>query len=135
MRWKKSNGSLVWVSDQRYLINWNKKAPSKGAQIVKDFLKEYCIKHVLYEEYALPIGRLKVDFLNATKKFAIEFDGQQHNNYVKFFHGNRLGYWRNLKRDERKDTFLEENGYTVIRIVDDDLPLSKNLFEKFNIFF
>jgi len=133
MRWKRLNSHReVWISDKKYLIDWDKSAPSKGAQAVKDFLRDHLSNHLVFEEYCLPCtGRLRVDFLIPGKKIAIEYDGEQHEKYNSHFHKTRGGFINSLRRDELKDQFLEWNGYKVIRIVEKDLSkLSKEWLAK-----
>lgn len=122
MRWRlpKSNKE-IWCSDSKYLIDWTKAAPSKGAQVVKVFLQANYSKHIIYEEYFLPKTKLRVDFLVPGKKMAIEFDGIQHSNFNKHFHRNRIGYLNSIGRDTKKEEYLEWNGYRVVRITEDDL--------------
>jgi hypothetical protein len=120
MRWTIGDKEF-WAFDSKYKIKWDKKAPSKGSQIVKDFLEENFKNHILYEEYRLPKKRLKVDFLSATGRWAIEFHGKQHNSYVKHFHGDKLGFLGSIKRDMEKYNFLKKTGFVVIELYDEDL--------------
>jgi len=55
-------------------------------------------------------GRMEVDFVCTTAKLAIELDGAQHLNSVDAY-----------RRDRRKDLLLQENGYTVLRFLTEDL--------------
>lgn len=129
------NGKLVKHRDSQYRINWDRKAPSKGSQALKDFLLVNCKNHILYEEYRLPRCRLRVDFLDATKKIGYEFNGQQHITFSSFFHNDRNGFGASIRRDMSKIDFLEKNGYSVVELYDEDLDfLSYKFFkEKFNI--
>lgn len=129
MRWL-VNGKLRWHSDNKYKIDWDKPAPSKPAQQVKDFLKLHANRHIWFEEYRVPGTRLKIDFLCPNLKLAIEFDGKQHRTYNSFFHKNRSGFLASIKRDVKKEKFLQENDYTVAVIEDKDLPLTKEFFLK-----
>ena len=135
MKWTLPNGKSVYKNDFKFLIDWNsKKRSSKGEKAVKQFLFDNCPNHVIYEEYVLPFRRLRVDFLDTTKKIAIEHQGKQHNNYVEHFHKNRTGYYRSIQRDTLKLEMLELNGYTLVETYDDDLPLTKKFFlDKYNI--
>ena len=125
-------------SDNKYRIKWDRKAPSKGAQIVKDFLFQNCRNHVLFEEYRLPSSRLYCDWIDATLKLCLEYDDKEetghHNHFNKFFHKTRLGYLNSIKRDIKKDQILELNGYKVVRIFEEDLPLTIQWFEKQGIY-
>ena len=82
MRLLNSNGKFVSRNVSRFRIDWEKKSRSKIHKKVKDFLKDYWENHVVYEEFPVYGTRLKVDFLNATKKVAIEVNGRQHNSFT-----------------------------------------------------
>ena len=73
------------------------------------------------------------DFLNASKKIALEHQGKgAHNEFNPFFHNNsRANYLASLKRDMKKLKILENNGYLVIETFTKDLNnLSKDFFLK-----
>jgi very-short-patch-repair endonuclease len=55
-------------------------------------------------------GRMEVDLLCALSRIAIELDGGQH-----------LGDADAYRRDRRKDTLLQENGYLVLRFLAEDV--------------
>src|SRR3990167_7116667 len=105
-------------SDNKYRIKWDRKAPSKGAQIVKDFLFQNCKNHVLFEEYRLPSSRLYCDWIDATLKLCLEYDDKEetghHNHFNKFFHKTRLGYLNSIKRDIKKEE-IERNSSIYTR--------------------
>ena len=132
MRWL-LRGTLVYHSDAKYRIDWDRKAPSKIAQHTKDFIQQHFPNDIWFEEYCLPRSRLRIDYLNATRKIAIEANGRQHSSYLEFFHKDRLGWANSFKRDVAKVEFLEANGYKVIEIYDEDLPLTKDFFREFGI--
>ena len=103
---------------------------------VKDFFKAYWIAHVVYEEFPVYWSELKVDFLNATIKVAIEVQGPQHNSFHAFFHNNsRAKYLESIKRDVMKREWLEKNDYRLIELEKKDVDnISKKfLQEKFKL--
>ncbi len=55
-------------------------------------------------------GRMEVDLLCANAHLAIELDGTQH-----------LANAEAYRRDRRKDALLQENGYTVLRFLSEDV--------------
>ncbi len=135
MKWL-CNGKLVNHSDSKYRIDFDKPSKSKAQFQVKQFLRQFCQNHVMYEEYRLPRVLLYVDFLNATNKFAIEYQGVGHETYNSHFHrGSPANFLGSIKRDFKKRKILEDNGYLVIELYPNDLPLlSRNFFkEKFGI--
>ena len=59
---------------------------------------------------------LELDIYNEELKLAIETDGQQHANYVPFFHKNYEHFLNQKYRDEIKNMLCEKNGVKLIRI-------------------
>lgn len=116
----------------KYLIDWEKKSKSKLQFNVKQFLKSYWQNHIVYEEFPVYGTRLKVDFINMTKKMAVEVHGPQHESFNKFFHGNsRAKYLASIKRDAQKAEWLEKNNFIFIEIYDKDIDnLSRQFIEK-----
>jgi very-short-patch-repair endonuclease len=53
---------------------------------------------------------MEVDFLCIEARLVIELDGAQH-----------LGSTEAYRRDRRKDALLQENGYTVLRFLAEDV--------------
>lgn len=91
---------------------------------------------MVFEEFPVFGSRMKVDFLNATKKIAIEVNGSQHKQFNKFFHNNsRINYLNSIKRDWAKTEWLERNGYELIEIEEQEINgLSEDFIKnKFNI--
>ena len=72
---------------------------------------------------------MRVDFLNSTKKVAIEVNGPQHSSFNSFFHNkSRLNYLKSIKRDYKKAKWLEMNGYKLIELTTGEV---ENLSEDF----
>jgi len=125
MRLLNVNGKLVNKNVRRHLINWEAKSRSKLQYKFKIFFHTYWKNHIVYEEFPVYGSMLKVDFLNATKKIAVEIQGSQHESFNKFFHDNsRLKYLESIKRDVKKEKWIEANGFKFIELYEDDL---KNL--------
>ena len=120
----------------KFLIDWEKPSRSKIQFKTKQFLKTFWRNQIVYEEFPVYGTKMKVDILNATKKIAVEVQGEQHNSFNKFFHGNsRLKYLQSIKRDVEKAERLKKNGYTLIEIHEKEVKsLNKEFFlKKFNI--
>ena len=106
----------------KYIIDWNKKSKSKLQFKVKQFLRGYWENHIVYEEFPVYGTRMKVDFINMTKKIAVEVHGPQHESFNKFFHGNsRAKYLDSIKRDAKKAEWLGKNDFIFIEIYDKDV--------------
>ena len=136
MRLYTIHGKVVNRNVNRFLIKWGKKSRSNPQFKVKQFLKKYWITHVVFEEFPVYGTKMHVDILNATTKIAIEVNGAQHDNFVPFFHQNsRLNYLKGIKRDYLKHSWLEDNDFKVVQILDSEVKnLSKKYFEdNFNV--
>ena len=98
------------------------------------YVKEptYWQNHIVYEEFPVYGTKLKVDFINATKRIAIEVNGTQHNKFNKFFHNNsRANYLESIKRDVKKREWLELNNFLIVEIEQNEVDkLSKEWFKK-----
>lgn len=134
MRNKDLMGRLRYLNSEKCRINWDGKSLSKFQRGIKQFLKKYWQGHIVYEECPMVGTRLRLDIYNATKKIAIECNGNQHREYNEFFHGgNQINYLAQLRRDGKKYEWCEINGITLIDIFPEDLPLSKSFFSELNI--
>ena len=116
----------------KYLIDWDDKSKSKIQFKTKQFLKPYWQNHIVYEEFPVYGTKLKVDFINATKRIAIEVNGAQHSKFNKFFHNNsRANYLESIKRDVKKREWLELNNFLIVEIEQNEVEkLSKEWFKK-----
>jgi len=122
MRLINVSGKLVNKNVRKYLIDWEGKSRSKLQLEFKNFFYPFWRNHIVYEEFPVYGTMLKVDFLNATKKIAVEIQGNQHESFNKFFHDNsRLKYLQSIKRDIKKEKWLEMNGFKFIELYESDL--------------
>lgn len=127
-------GSKKRVSKaKKYLIDWNSESRSKFQKQVKDFVKEYWMNDVVFEEFPLAGSRLSFDFYNSNKKVAIEVQGGQHLKYTPHFHGKSKSNWLGqIRRDNDKEKFCKINGIKLVEIYPKD-KLSVDLFESFGV--
>ena len=134
MKFKTLTGSTrKIIGIQKYNIDWESGSKSKFQKRVKDFLKDYWSRHVVFEEFPVAGTRMTFDFYNANEKIAIEVQGGQHTKYVPFFHGNyENNYLMQLKRDHQKHDFCELNDIKLVEIYEKD-KLSKDFFKKLDI--
>lgn len=129
-------GRLVNKNVNRYRIDWDKKSRSKLQTSVKEFLYPYWKNMIVYEEFPVYGSKMKVDFLNASLRIAIEVNGAQHGSFNKFFHNNsRSKYLASIGRDYDKYIWLTKNNFKVIEIEQDEVPnlTKKFILEKFSI--
>lgn len=133
MKFKTLSGSTAELRNaKKYLVDWNGKSKSKFQLSVRDFLYPYWKSDIVFEEFKLVGTRLSFDLYNANKKIAIEVQGAQHTKYVKFFHGNRMKYLEQLKRDDKKLRFCEINDINLVEIYPND-KICEDLFESFGV--
>lgn len=125
----------IYRNSNKYRIDWDKKSRSKIQFKVKQFLRPYWENHVVYEEFTIPQTRLSLDIVNETRKVVVEIQGQQHEKYNKWMHGNsRAKFRRQIHRDLKKAEWCEVNGFVLVEIYERDLPLSEGFFEGFGVF-
>lgn len=117
----------------RYKADWNSATRSKGQTALKKFLYPYWKDKLIFEEMPLVGSKMTFDIVNITDKLIIEFDGIQHSQYVKHFHGSRVSkFLGQIKRDLKKEEWAEINEFSLIRIVSEkemtyDFFLSKGI--------
>ena len=136
MRLLNINGKLISKNVTKYKVDWEKSCRSKIQFEVKNFLKDYWVNHICYEEFPVFGTRMKVDLVNFTRKIAVEVQGDQHNQYNKFFHGgSRDKYLASIKRDMKKINWLELNDFNVLEIETKDIKnLSRSyIFDTFGV--
>lgn len=128
---------LVKISSTKYKIKWDKKKASNFQFTIKQFLKTYWQYDIgVFEEMRIPKSLLRIDLINFTKKIAVEASGSQHFEYNKFFHGgSEMNFLGSIKRDDKKRGWLTRNGFSIIELIESDVPkLSREfIFEKFGI--
>jgi|TARA_R110000765_G_scaffold34451_1_gene78000 hypothetical protein len=131
MRLYNVNGRLVNKNVTKYTIKWDGKSLSNLQFKTKQFLKPIWRSHFVYEEFPVYGTRMSVDFVNATKKVAIEVNGQQHSSFNKFFHdGSPNKFLESLARDKKKKDWLEDNGFILIEINYDQVDSLSKKFVK-----
>jgi hypothetical protein len=135
MRLYNARGRLVNKNVTRYLIKWDGKSKSNIQFRVKQFLKPFWRGHIVYEEFPVYGTLMTVDLLNASYKIAIEVQGQQHTEFHYFHGGKPVNYLDAIKRDVKKQEWLQKNDFQLIEINYDEIDsLSCQFFlEKFNL--
>lgn len=59
---------------------------------------------------------LELDCFNETLRLAVEYNGEQHYQYIPFFHKNREAFYNQKYRDELKRMRCRELGITLIEV-------------------
>lgn len=117
MRWQYAPNRFTDIKISNYLINWEKDCASKEQTRVKNFLRPFWKGHLVGCEVVLPkSGKLRVDFINFTKRIALEHNGKgAHDEYNPFFHRNsRANFLSSIKRDVKKEEILKLNNYHFV---------------------
>lgn len=86
----------------------------------------------ILEEVPIPLRRnetLYLDFYLPLKKMCIEVHGEQHYNFVSFYHHNILNFFRSQKRDREKEEWCNLNGirYIVFPHYEDDTQWTERI--------
>lgn len=58
-------------------------------------------------------------------KILIEIQGQQHFEFIEYFHGSIENFYYQQRKDNYKKLFAEKNGYTLIYITYDDIKTNE----------
>ena len=114
-----------------------KQISSRGEAKVKAFLVDnsisfnfqHCFKECR-DKYPLPF-----DFYIPDKNIAIEYDGEQHFEFIEYFHENEQGFEDQIRRDNIKTQYCKKNNINLVRIPywqypDIDNILNKVIFEE-----
>jgi hypothetical protein len=119
------------MSMNRYLIDWYDDQDSQFSAEVIEFFEPYWKHDFVYAQVNVAGTRMSYDYVNTVKKIILEVDGEQHQNPLSFRHGGSNAKWLSqVKRDDLKDRMAAANGYTMIRITPEHLPLTKAWVEK-----
>ena len=115
-------GRAVNKPVNRYRIEWEATSPSMLQLRAKKLLYPIWRTDIVFEEFPVYGTKLRVDFLNMTKRIAVEVNGPQHDKFNKFFHNNsRLNFLAGIKRDMTKSKWLESNKIKLIEVIEADL--------------
>ena len=66
------------------------------------------------------LNGLQLDCYNEELGIALEYQGEQHFKYVKYFHGSVKEFKKQLERDKRKKELCEENDIFLIYLTHKD---------------
>lgn len=136
MNFKKLHSDRVAnVNLSKYMVVWDGPCRSKFQKEVKQWLKPYWRGHLCVEELRIPGSRMTCDLVNITKKVIVETSGDQHLDFNPHFHlKNRANWLGQIKRDGKKKEWAAENGFLLVEIFPDDMPLRLEFFqEKYGI--
>ncbi len=119
MKFKDLEGNTISKNISHY--KWSGRGASKGEKALGEKLRAFFPALTIYAQVPCFGTRLKLDYFIYSLKIAFEFDGNQHDELVPFFHGNERGFKRAQERDREKEEWCEINDTRLIRVT------SKNL--------
>lgn len=129
---KTLKGRVKKVDINPYRIKWDDEEDclSKFEFKIRCFLKPFWSKKIVTSELPM-VGTLnRFDIANITDKIIVECDGAGHSDPNYYRHESPIDYLNQLKRDHNKDEWCDINGYKMVRILPEDMPLTKEFFKK-----
>lgn len=133
---------MIWEVRPSDIIHGRSHCPkcktqeSLGEKRIKEFLIQNNISF-LQEKILNDNSRQRFDFFLPNYNLAIEYNGRQHYEFVKFFHKNEEGFKQSIQRDKKKKEYCDKNNIELLIISyqeDKDIEkiLSQKLLNKFN---
>ena len=85
---------------------------------VLKLIKETFPDYIIANDKPIKVGNrtLYIDIFIKNLKLAIECDGDQHDSFNKFFHGDAAGFVKSKENDMLKTEYCKYNNITLIRI-------------------
>lgn len=119
MKFKTLNNKEVRLDiiPQRYPVRSREQSKSNGQYLLGRTIRSiYGVNVLILEEFPIPEENLWLDFYLPHNSLAFEFHGEQHDQFNKFFHGDKKGFEKSLERDQRKRDWCTLNDITLIEI-------------------
>lgn len=96
-------------------IKANETKPRSSLHLTaRNLIREEFPTDSVLEEVGLAGEQLFFDFYIPRRKLAIEVHGEQHYKFIKYFHGDLLGFQTAQRNDERKATWCQLNNIILI---------------------
>ena len=107
----------VEILPERYPMRTREQCKSAGQYMLGRLLRRiYGFNGLILEEFPLPDERLWLDFFLPHHKLGFEFQGKQHDEFVKLFHGDKKGFEASRARDVRKRQWCEVNDIHLVEV-------------------
>ncbi len=125
MEFKTLNDRTVRVelSPRRYPMRNKDACRSNGQYHLGCQLKRVYPGYVILEEFGIPESQLRIDFFVPNTKIAFEFQGIQHDEFNKHFHGDAAGFKKSKRRDADKRRWCDMNGIALIEVRDEHITV------------
>jgi hypothetical protein len=93
---------------------------TKGERKIRHWLEENNIEFKSQKEFdglvGLGGGLLSYDFFSPKLNLLIEYQGEQHDRFIKWFHGIEYNFIKQLKHDKIKRKYANDNSITLLEI-------------------
>lgn len=107
------------ILPERYPMRSREQSKSVGQFLLGRGIRTiYGPQAIVLEEFPIPGERLWLDFYLPHHNLAFEYQGQHHDEFNKFFHGDKSGFVKSQKRDERKRQWCALNSIVLIEVRD-----------------
>lgn len=106
-----------WNLQSYNVLDDSTRPRSKYHKLARSIIREIFGTCVILEEPAMPgSGRnmLYLDFFIPYLNLAVEVHGEQHYNFIPFFHGNQKGFLKAQFRDNQKAEWCENNNIDLV---------------------
>jgi very-short-patch-repair endonuclease len=107
---------------------------SKGEKRIRDFLiiKNFNFEPQMRYDNLLGIGgkRLSYDFYLPDYNLLIEYQGEQHDHRIEYFHENEDDFEKQQEHDQRKRNYANDNGIRLLEIWYWDFDNIEKILEK-----
>ena len=131
MKWKTLKGRVKEIPTGSYRVDWDGEQGSQFSADILDWLFPYWKADTVLAEFPVAGTKSRFDYVNLSRHVILECDGAQHSSFNKHWHkGSRANYLSQIKRDLEKDEIARLNGFKMVRINPEDLPLTKEWFLK-----
>lgn len=100
----------------RYTSAEYHKTEIKLTKILEDIFGKTSVVTAFHPSWAISTRGvlLEFDIFIPDKKLLIEYNGEQHYKFSRFFHKKAINYLMQLQRDKRKKKLAKEHGYKLI---------------------
>lgn len=113
----------TWYTTPAHII-YNKsscpicsKKQSKGSKVIEERLQQLSISYEKERFLENSLQRFDFYIIHNSKKYAIEYNGEQHYKYNPFFHGHDIeSFYKYQERDKKKEKYCKDNNIELITI-------------------
>jgi len=109
------NGKIHTWNLKGYQVSKDDTRPRSDLHLkCRELLNELFPLDIVCEEVPLLGEQLFLDFFLPSRKFGIEVQGNQHTEYVPFFHKTKDNFYKSVKRDKRKEQWCLNNNIKLV---------------------